>query len=717
MSAVTQEDRVAQAAAAARPDDPLLESLAALTRLHGRAVSPRALAAGLPLAGGRFTPDLLVRAAEREGYSARVVKRRLRDISRLLLPAILLRKDGGACVLTAIDTRRQEAEIVIPESGFGARSVPLSELEAEYAGYCILAQPRPRPDKRLDPAAAPAARSWFWGTLWRFRRYYFEAACAAALVNVLTVATALFVMNVYDRVVPNNATETLIVLATGTLLAVGFEFLARNLRAYYLDHAGKKADVLLASRLFGHALGLRMDAGPASSGAFAAQLREFESLREFITAATLTTVSDLPFVFFFVWIVYLIGGPLYLVPVAAVPLVVVVGLIAQIPLARLMREHLRETALRHGLLVEAVEGMEILKTLCAEGAVQRRWEDYTALTGHTAARSRFISGLVVNFAVLVQQFATVLMVVWGVFLIGEGDLSVGGLIACVILTGRGLAPLAQLAGLLTRYQQARVAYFALDELMRRPLERPPERQFLHRPEIRGAIAFDGVAFAYPGQKQPVLSQLDLRIAAGEHVAVLGRVGSGKTTLLKLMLGLYRPSAGAVTLDGTDLEQFDPADLRHAVGYVAQDARLFQGTLRDNVTLGAPLADDAEVLAAARIAGLDQLIGQHPLGFDLPVGEGGAGLSGGQRQAVAIARAIIRRPPVLLMDEPTSAMDHTAEQRLIAHLKSFTQGRTLVLVTHKPTMLALVERIVVLERGRLVADGPRDDVLKQLMKQG
>ena len=716
MNAQTQHSEPPAGVSHRSTDDPLLESLAILTRLHGRSVSPQALAAGLPLKAHRMTPELIIRAADREGYSARVGKRPLTKISKLLLPAILVLKDGGACVLTGVNGRKSEAEIILPESGFGSRTVPFKELKPLYIGYCIFVQPRPRPDARTDPAVEHRGKSWFWGTLIRFKRFYLEAAFATLLINVLTVATALFTRNVYDRVVPNNALDTLVVLASGTLVAIAFEFVARNLRAYYLDHAGKKADVVLASRLFAQALGLRMEVSPASPGAFASELREFESLRDFITSATLTAFSDLPFTFFFIWVVFLIGGDLYLVPLLAIPVVLLVGLLAQFPLSFLIRQHMRESILRHGLLVECVEGLESLKTLSAEGAMQGRWEHYTALTGETGARSRFVSSIVVNVSLLVQQCTTVAMVVWGVYLIHDGVLTMGGLIACVILTGRALGPLGQVAGLLTRYQQARIAYFMLNGLMKKPLERPQGRRFLHRPALEGSFGFDNVSFAYPGQKLAALSSVSFAVRAGEHVAILGRIGSGKSTLLKLMVGLYRPGQGSIVVDGADIEQFDPADLRGNIGYVAQDAKLFHGTLRDNVVMGAPLAADEDVLDAARMAGLDKLIEHHPMGFDLLIAEGGGGLSGGQRQTVAIARALVKKPQVLLLDEPTSAMDHSSEQVIISNLKEFSRARTMVIVTHKPTMLTLVDRIIVLDRGRVVLDGARDDVLKQLMRQ-
>lgn len=707
----TQTATLQNDAAIGADDDPLLDCLVAVTRLHGSPVSAEALSAGLPLEAGRLTPSVLLRAAARQGFAARIVKRPLKRISNLALPAILLLADGNACLLTRINPGGT-VDLVMPESGFGARTLPVDDLQARYAGYAIFVHPLARPDTRLGDAA-PTSGHWFWSTLWRFKRYYAEALLSTALINLLTLGSALFIMNVYDRVVPNNAIDTLNVLAIGVIMAMGFEFLARNLRGYFIDTSGKKADLLLAEKLFRHALGLRMEARPASSGAFAAQLREFESLRDFCSSATIASFSDLPFVLFFVWVIFLIGGPLYIVPLMAVPLVLGVGLLAQIPLARLMRRHVAETALKHAIVVEAVEGMDTLKTLCAEGVMQGRFENYVALTGNSAVKSRMLSSAVVHFAQLVTQLVTVLAVVWGVYLIGDGELSMGALIAVVILSGRGLAPLSQLAGLLVRYQHARAAYFMLDDLMNQPVERPPGRSFLHRENVRGDIELRNVSFAYPANKASALSEVSFRVGAGERVGILGRVGSGKSTLLKLLVGLYRPQHGAVMLDGADIEQFDPGDLRKHVGYLGQDVRLFHGSLRENISLGTPHADDEAILAAARIAGLEPMVARHPMGFDQPVGEGGTGLSGGQRQAVGLARTLLTQPRVLLLDEPTSSMDHTTEQAFIANLLRYAEGRTLFVVTHKPSILGLVDRLIVVEEGRVVADGPRDAVLRAL----
>ena len=713
MTLATPTTHPEQPAAAAHPDDPLAECLHIITRLHGRAISTTALVAGLPRNDNGISPQTFVRAAEKNGYAARIVKRPVKKISQLLLPAVVLLEDGGACVVTGFPDRKS-ATVMFPEAGFGKTTLELTALDKRSTGYVIFVQAEfSLDDTRLGEAGRGPGKSWFWGTLWRYRRYYFEAILAAAVVNVLGIATSLFIMNVYDRVVPNNAVETLTVLAIGTAIAVGFEFFARNLRAYFLDTAGKKADLVLASTLFAQALNIRTEARPPSSGAFAAQLREFESLRDFMSSATLAAVIDIPFVAFFIWVIFLIGAPLHLVPLAAVPAVLIVGLIAQAPLSYLMRQHLREGALKHGLLVEAVDGVEILKTLCGEGGMQGRYEDYTALTSRSATRSRLISSLVMNFTTLTQQLTTVLIVVWGVFLIGDGELTVGALIACVILTGRGLAPLQQVAALMTRYQSARASYATLNGLMRQPIERPANRHFLERPAIDGAIALEQVNFAYPNQKLKVIDNVSLSIAAGEHVGILGRIGSGKSTLLKLILGLYAPESGAIRVDGVDIEQFDPIDLRQQIGYVAQDTRLFQGTLRDNITLGYPHADDNDVLQAARLAGLDRIVAQQANGYETIVGERGDGLSGGQRQAVAVARALIKKPNVLLLDEPTSAMDNSAEQAFIANLGKYAEHRTLLLVTHKPTLLTLVSRLIVVDGGRIVMDGPRDEVLRRL----
>jgi ATP-binding cassette, subfamily C, bacterial LapB len=697
---------------AATFDDPLLTCLVALTQLLERPTSAEVLKAGLPLEHGRLTPDLAIRAAERAGLSARLVRRALAQISDFTLPCILLLEGRDACLLVEL-LAGERARVLVPETGRGVVELPFAELAERYTGYALFARPEVRFDRRAEQVESAHVGSWFWGTLAQAWPIYAEVMLAAVLINMFALASPLFIMNVYDRVVPNNALETLWVLAAGALTVFLFDFLLRILRGYFVDSAGKIADVKLASRIFEHVLGIRMAARPASAGAFANNLREFESLRDFFTSASLVTLVDLPFVLFFILIVWWLGGPIAIVPAVAVPLVIGVGLCLQVPLNHVVRRTFKEAAQKHGVLVESISGLETIKSIGAEGRMQRNWEQFVGATARSATRARFLSAFGVNFSALAQNLVTVGVVMFGVYRIGEGLMTVGALVACTIITGRGMAPLAQVAGILTRYHQARAAYDALNQVMALPVERPRHARFLHRPELRGEIEFKDVTFSYPGQKFPALDGVSFVIKPGERVGLIGRIGSGKTTIEKLVLGLYAPDQGALLIDGTDLRQIDPADLRRNIGCVLQDVFLFHGSLRDNIALGAPFADDQAVLRAAQIAGVEDFVARHPQGFDLNVGERGESLSGGQRQAVAIARALLLDPPILVLDEPTSAMDNGAENRFKQRLGEILAGKSLVLVTHRASVLSLVERLIVLDAGRVVADGPRDGVLKAL----
>lgn len=694
-------------------DDPLLGCLALLAGIHQRPASPAALRAGLPADGTPVSPALFVRMAADIGLSARVAACPLAAFDPLLLPAVLL-LDTGACLLTARDAAGNFT-VAFAESG-GGRVLTHDELAARYRGEAIFVQPVCRLDDRAAMAGALPRRSWFWGTLLRYRRQYGDVVLASLFINLFTVASSLFVMNVYDRVVPNHAFDTLWVLATGISVAFAFDFLLRLLRGHFLDSAGRKADVLISAQLFRQVLALRLDKRPASAGSMASTLKDFESLRDFFTSATLTALIDLPFLVLFVFIIATIGSSLALVPLLAAPLVVLAGLLLQMPLAHLVREHQAEAAQKHGMLVEAIAGLETLKALGAEGTIQARWEQLTGLTARSGQRSRLISTLAVNFTQYVQQMVSVAIVVLGVYLIADGKLTMGALIACNILAGRALAPLGQLSGLLMRYQGARLAYQGLDKLMREDTDRVAGRSYLHRDTWQGAIDCEKLGFTYPGAKQPVLKEISFSLRAGERVAILGRTGSGKSTLAKLLDGLYPPGSGALRIDGVDSGQIDPADLRRAIGYAGQEPRLFFGSLRENLALGDPGASDAQILAAARLVGIDEWLRRQPNGLDRRIGENGEGLSGGQRQAVALARIFIREPRILLLDEPTAAFDHNAEQLFIANLQQILPGRTLLLVTHKPALLALVERIIVVDDGRIVADGPKEQVLQALAQK-
>ncbi len=695
--------------------DPLLQCLVMLTEQNNRPHSPEVLTEGLPLVDGRLTPKLFLRAAARGGFSAKLASRRLDELSNLLLPAILLLEGDQACILQRLDTDKSEAEVVQPESG-GVACLKLDELEQAYTGHVLFLRPEYQFGDTNSRALNDRDGHWFWGTLWRSARIYRDVLLASVLINLFVLANPLFVMNVYDRVVPNHAVETLWVLAIGVLVVYLFDFGLKMLRAYFIEVAGKKSDVLLSARLFEKVLGLRYDVMPGSVGAFASNLREFESIRNFLSSTTNTVLIDIPFMLLFLAVISLIGGPLVLVPALAIPAILIYALAVRPSLRRSIERTFSSTAQKNGTLVESLTAMETLKTQRAASPMQARWEEAVGYIARWGLKSRMLSSSVVSFAGLVQQLASVLLVIGGVYMIMEQSLSMGGLIACVILSGRAIAPLGQVASLVANYEQSIKALKTLDEIMALPDEHEAERRYLHRPELKGGIDFQAVDFTYPSTEYGALKGVSFRVQAGEKVALIGRIGSGKSSIQKLLLGLYKPSGGAIAVDGIDLSQIDPSDLRRCVGYVPQDVMLFAGSVRDNITIGLPKASDAQILQAARLAGVEAFVNQHPLGFDMPVGERGSALSGGQRQAVALARAMLHAPSILVLDEPSNSMDNASEDYLRRQLKDYAKQKTLLMVTHKMSLLDLVDRLIVIDGGRVLADGPKDSVLEAL-KQG
>jgi len=695
-------------------NDPLLLCLVILSRLYGNPKSPTALAAGLPVPKDGLTPALFVRAAERIGLAATLARRRFAAIGEMALPVVLLLRGGQACVLL----RRVDgdtAEIATPDNLDGSRRIAIADLADRYAGATIVVRPKIRLDPRASDLAAARPRSWFWGSIFRFTPIYLEVIVAAVLVNLFAIVSPLFVMTVYDRVVPNRAFDTLWVLAVGVGIAFAFDFLLRTLRSYFIDRTGKALDRKISGRIFEHILGIRMAAGPQSAGAFASNIREFETLRDFFTSASLAAVVDLPFLFLFIAMVWVVGGPVAVVPLTLVPIVLVVSLLIQMPMRRAVERSYRESAQKHATLVETINGLDSIKAASAEGHIQRDWDGYVAAAAASAMSSRLWSAISVNFTLLMANLATVGVVIWGVYRAAEGLMTVGAMVAATILTGRAMAPLAQISGLVVRFHQSWTSLKGLNRLMATPSERPPGKVFLRRPTVDGAIEFRDVAFRYPAQEGRALDGVSFRIAPGERVGIVGRIGSGKTTIERMVIGLYEPESGAVLIDGTDIRQVDPADLRRNVGCVLQDAHLFFGSVKDNITLGAPYVDEESVLRAAAISGVDAFIRGHPHGFDLQVGEGGRMLSGGQRQAIVIARALLMNPPILLLDEPTSSMDNSTENAFKARLAPILPGKTLLLVTHRNSMLSLVDRLIVMDGGKVVADGPKQMVLEALMK--
>ena len=693
--------------------DPLLDCLVELSRFHGRPSTRAALTAGLPLEKGQLVPSLFARAASRAGLSAKVARRPLEKIDSALLPVVLLLEGEEACVLLGWDESGETARLLFPDTGQGSVQLARDELLRRYAGIAIFARPHFRFDKRSPQVGEVRLRHWFWGALAEQWPVYRDVLGAALLINVMALAMPLFTMNVYDRVIPNRALETLWVLALGLTLVIGVDMMLRSLRGYFIDLASARIDMQLSARIMERVLGVRMEARPAAVGAFSSNLRSFETVRDFITSATVTAFIDLPFALIFVLVIALIAWPLVIPVLLAIVAVAIYAYILQHKMHDLSETTYRASALRNATLIESLTALETIKTQGAEGVMQSKWEKSVAFVARVNNQMRFLSAAATNGAQEVQQLVNIVVIIGGVYLIGLGQLSMGGLIACTMLASRAVAPLGQMVGLLMQYHNAKTALTSLEEVMKKPVERPDDATFVHRPELRGEIVFDKVDFSYPGSPMAALRGFSCRIAAGERVVVIGRVGSGKTTMQKLLLGLYQPTEGAVTIDGVDVRQLDPADLRRNIGYVSQDPTLFYGTLRDNITIGAPYADDAAVVAAAEVAGLSEFVNQHPEGFDMLIGERGESLSGGQRQGVAIARAFLMDPPILLLDEPTSSMDFSSEQQFKDRLKIFAAHKTVIIVTHRNSLLDLATRIIVVDSGQAVASGPRDEVVKAL----
>ncbi len=695
------------------PSDSLLQALLLLARSHGVSTTADALLSGLPLEGGRLSPSLFSRAARRVGLTSTLVEQPLTQCNPELLPAILLLDDNEAAMLVGVDKAQGEAQVVFPILGDAVVDIPLARLEQRYTGWVIYARPQFRFDARTEEVAKERERHWFWGVVADNRRVYRDILLAAVLINLFAVAMPLYVLNVYDRVVPNHALETLWVLTAGIIVVLVAELILRVMRGYFVDLAASRTDVRVSANLMEHVMGMRMEARPPSAGSFASNLGAFESVRSFIGSATVISFVDLPFVLLFIAVIAYIALPLAVPVIIGALVVLLYAMTVQRRMHDLAKTTHRAAARRNASLVESLVGIESIKSFNAEGRVQRIWENATAFLARKSAQQRLLSTSVTSVATWGQHTVAVAVILGGVYLIVAGQLSHGGLIACYLLSSRAMAPISRAASLLTQYHQAETALNTLDRVMEKPVERGEESSFISRPAFQGAIEFKSVSFRYPGEERTALHDVSFRIEAGEHVAILGRIGSGKTTVERLILGLYQPSDGGILIDGIDSRQLDPAELRRNIGYVPQDVTLFYGSLRDNIVIGAPMADDETVLKAVNASGLNRFIDSHPRGLSMQVGERGESLSGGQRQSVAIARAVINDAPIMLLDEPTGSMDHSTEEETKARLAQIAEGKTMIVVTHRTSLLELVDRIIILDAGRVVADGPKEQVISAL----
>ncbi|WP_299820972.1 type I secretion system permease/ATPase [uncultured Roseibium sp.] len=697
--------------------DPLASALKYIARVHGYHVTDSVIWNGLPQTSDTLGIGILGRAASNCGLKALPDRKDIDSIPLAALPCIVAMKNSEMLVLTGFDKEAGTIELVDPLAPAAKLHQSMAEFEDNYSEYAIFFQPAVDSSGKSERVLGFDGH-WFWSTITSYWRDYVHVALAALLINLLALASPLFTMNVYDRVVPNNAIPTLWALAIGVILSLVFDAILKIARGQIINVAGKQADNALASKIFAHALAIDFEKRPASSGQFANHIREFENVREFITSSSLVSLIDLLFIGIFVAVLFLLVGSVAVVPLVAIPVVLAISLFVQAPLSGAIEKSHKESAIRHSILVESIANLDTVRALNAESRMQTKWERSVAASSGAIMKGRFWALIAQSGTGFVQASVSIGIIVWGVYLISSGDITMGALIAAMMLSGRVLAPLANVANTLTRLRQTTHSYKILNEIMMTETERKPGRTYINKRVTSGSVEFKGVDFRYPGAEDDSLKNISFKIAPGETVGLIGRVGSGKSTIGRLTSGLYYPSDGAVLIDGTDTRQFDPADLRANVGFLSQDNVLFSGTVRENISAGDPFADDDALIEVARIAGVEEFVAQNPLGYDLQVGEGGRFLSGGQKQSVALARILLRKPRILFLDEPSSHQDLASERRLIARLKEHNSADTTVIIsTHRMSLVELTDRLITLDYGKLALDGPRKEVLKKLQELG
>ncbi|MDX1352104.1 MAG: type I secretion system permease/ATPase [Thiomicrorhabdus sp.] len=698
--------------------DPLTECLLMICKHHGRVITRDHLISGLPLAEGYLSPSNFNRAANRADMASKVVSRSLSKINPNLLPAILLLKEPNssnkACILFELNKDANKAIVVYPDLPESPVEIDLKQLESEYTGTVIYV----RPEFRFENSSTHLEHNrfhWFWGVIKDNHKLYRDILLASIFINIFALAMPLFVMNVYDRVVPNHAVETLWVLAIGIALVMSAELVLKLMRNWFIDLGASRADVRISSEILEKILGMKLENRPESSGSFVSNIQSFESIRNFIGSLTITALVDLPFVFLFGLIIFLIN-PILVIPILAGVLIIIsYALIAQRKMHRLSLDSMYASAIRNSTLYEGIANIETIKSFNIENKTQANWEKATIFITHNAAKLRLLSASITQSAQWIQHIVGISVIILGVYLIIKGDISQGALIASYMLSARAMTPVSHTAGLLSQYHYAATAYEALDNIMAQESERPFNQNWFSPPTVKGEIEFKNVCFKYPQNEQLVLDNVSFKVNPGEKIAILGRNGSGKSSIQKLILGLYHPESGSVLVDGVDLRQFEPSILRSHIGYIPQEPSLFSGSLKDNITITSPLANNEQIINVIKLCGLNELIHNHSDGINLAVGERGQLLSGGQKQAVALARALINDPPILLFDEPTGSLDYSSKTNFNNNLASISEGKTMLTITHSINLIDFAERIIVLDAGKIIADGAKEDVLVALQK--
>lgn len=705
--------------------DPLLLCLVTLTKLDNKPASAESLVEGLPfdpteekqrLFSVTSSKSNFSRAASRAGFSSSLQDRPITSIPTVVLPVILILKHDSACVLTDISFEDRRATVIIPSIDDSPRSISLDKLEEDYLGYVFFLKRQydeHGQDNLINQTASKGPGNWFFGTLYRFRGIYVRVVIATLFINLFVIAGPLFTMNVYDRVIPHNAIDTLWVLAIGIGLVYFFDLVLKFIRTLLLETAAKKSDIILSSVLFQHAMNIKMVERPRSVGAFASNIRDFDGIRSFFASTALTAFIDLPFSVIFLLVIYSIHPVLVLLPLTVICALFIVTVPMKNSIQKIVDNTHESIGKRNSILVESLSNLVTIKAFNASSTVQWHWEESTGDIASKSLRSRVRFSSLSTMSAFLTQLCSVLVIVVGVYLIREGELTMGGLIAVNILATRAIAPWTQAASLLANYQQMKIGLQSLNTLMAKEEERPAGKRFIRRPDIKGVIEFKDVGFTYPDEEKKALKNISFKINAGERIGIIGQVGSGKSTLSAILMGFYDVENGSVFVDNLDIKQLDPVDLRNSYNYVPQEVTLFSGTVRDNITLSAPHATDAEIVKASDFGVVGALTDRHPLGMDLQVGERGFNISGGQRQSIAIARAFIKESPIILLDEPTNAMDYNTEMKVINNLKEATKGRTTIIITHKPSILTIVDRLLVIDDGALVMDGPKEEIMAKL----
>lgn len=676
----------------------LLNSVQILLRMHGIERSHGSIRDLADISEGIFDLKDAVSAFQNLEFDSNVGALAPSQITSGHCPLIIELKDKSKVVLARVK-RKKEFEIYDDTIDEKFRKISYNEFKKIYAGGVLLVKSR---RQQRDQKKGKVV-DWFWGSLRQNKWTYSQVILAAAFSNFLGLSTSIFIMVVYDRVVPNQAIESLVALTIGVVIALGFDFLIKTIRASFIDRAGKKADIRMSKLIFNQLMSMNLASRKDKSGALAGIVREFESLRDFFTSATLVAVVDLPFIFLFIYIISLIGGPLAIVPLVCVPIVIITGLVVQPFLAKLSIEGMKKGMSKQGVLVETLNGLETIKATGSSGLMKKRFEEATSDQSDLGFKTRAITQFAINSSQSVQQFAQIAIIFYGVFLIQDGIVTMGALIAVVILAGRTLAPLSQLAQALTRVNSARTAFKSINEIMKKPKDREETENPLSRPNLKGNIEFKNVTFSYPGSKAPILKDLSFKISAGEKVAILGKMGSGKSTIARLLSGLYEPDVGSILVDGVDLRQIDNSDLRRNIGFMLQDTWLFSGTVKENIQMGFVQYSDEHILNVSRISGVDTFIRQDPAGYDLEIKERGEGLSGGQRQSINLARSLLHNPELLILDEPTSSMDTSSEKEVLENLINWAENKTLVAITHRNTILKIASRAIIIDKGIIIAD--------------